>query len=421
VRPSHKSNTRLLSYLLRAYIFVFLLFPRSFWNDEGEDDYFTFTEWSAAQAEGLKSFDPSRRYFSINRAFSPGAASLGAIAWTVRTVFVSLASFAHFSSNLQPPFSLTNIYALQGDIHDTWEDLTNTPGYFLNWGVSGQPWVTCDTGGFAGDEGATLLTRWYGVASLMPVMRVHSTLSSPPHFPFPELWGTEASDAMRVHLNRRYALLPYTYSLGYVTHSEGVPIARPLAMMYPSDQTVRDLTSQWMLGEGLLVAPVLNPNNSTSPYLPAGVWYAWGTNTQIVGPQTLSLTGIPLDNVPMYALAGSIIPTAQQVQFSDALPGGPLNVNVYSGADGLFILYEDDGETIAYSDPSNPAYTATTFTWDDSTGCLTWTRGGVSPNPAGTKAFTQLMIYVFDIKGNKRSAAPLDIQQNGKDCPVAIY
>jgi len=54
-----------------------------YWNDEGEDSYFTFTQWSAAQNVGLKAFDPDRRYFSINRAFAPGAASIGAIAWTV--------------------------------------------------------------------------------------------------------------------------------------------------------------------------------------------------------------------------------------------------------------------------------------------------------------------------------------------------
>jgi len=282
-----------------------------FWNDEGEDDYFTFSDWSASQVSGLQAFDATRRYFSINRAFAPGAARLGAIAWT-------------------------------GDISDTWYDLANQPGYFLNWGLAGQPWVTCDSGGFAGGtETSLLLARWYGMASAMPVMRVHSVISDVPHFPFPELWGQEASDAMRVHLVRRYALLPYTYSLAHVTHRTGVPMARPLLMHYPDDDKVAQLTAQWMLGEGVLVAPVLSADNTSSPYLPQGTWYAWGTGSATVGPATLALTAVPLGSLPMYVLAGSIIPLASPVQFSDALPGGPLLVTVYGGADGAFTLYED--------------------------------------------------------------------------------
>jgi alpha-glucosidase len=282
-----------------------------FWNDEGEDDYFTFSQWSASQVQGLAAYDASRRYFSINRAFAPGAARLGAIAWT-------------------------------GDISDTWGDLANQPGYFLNWGIAGQPWVTCDTGGFAGgDESALLLARWYGMAAAMPVMRVHSTNSDVPHFPFPELWGQEASDAMRAHLVLRYALLPYTYSLAHVTHRTGVPLARPLALQFPGDAAAAGLTAQWMLGEGVLVAPVLSADNATTAYLPAGLWYAWGSGSASTGPTTLALTAVPLGRVPMYALAGSIVPTAPPLQFSDALPGGPLQVAVYAGADGVFTLYED--------------------------------------------------------------------------------
>jgi alpha-glucosidase len=296
-----------------------------FWNDEGEDDYFTFQDWSASQVAGLQAFDPTRRYFSINRAFSPGAASLGAIAWT-------------------------------GDIHDSWEDLANQPGYFLNWGIAGQPWVTCDTGGFSGSESSLLLARWYGVAATMPVMRVHSTNSDVPHFPFPELWGQEASDAMRAHLVLRYALLPFTYSLAHVAHLTGVPMARPLVLAFPSDPSVADMTSEWLLGEGLLVAPVMSSDNTTSPYLPAGTWYAFGTTTATSGPTTLSLTAVPLGTVPMYALAGTIIPMASPVEYSDALPAGPLLLSVYAGANGAFTLYEDVRKGAGHhSNPTTPA------------------------------------------------------------------
>jgi len=211
-----------------------------------------------------------------------------------------------------------------------------------------------------------LLSRWYGVASLMPIMRVHSDISFPPHFPFPELWGEEASGAMRSHLNRRYSLLPLTYSLAHVARLEGVPMARPLALAFPGDSALVDVTAQWMVGEGLLVAPVLTPDNSTSPVLlPTGLWYPivglgvvggggippsgpFTPPSPIQGPTTLpSLTALPLDTVPMWALAGTILTTALPgtLQYSDALPGGPLQVWVYPGSGGSFTLFEEEAET----------------------------------------------------------------------------
>lgn len=319
----------------------------------------------------------------------------------------------------------------------------NTPGYFLNWGISGQPWVTCDTGGFSGDEGSILLSRWYGVASLMPIMRVHSDISSPPHFPFPELWGEEASGAMRAHLNRRYALLPLTYSLAHVARLEGVPMARPLALAFPGDgAAVADMTGQWMVGEGLLVAPVVSQDNTTGPvYLPSGVWYPvvglgvapgggggippsgpFTPPPSIQGPTTLpSLTGVPLDTVPLWAAAGTILTTAipgPGLQFTDALPGGPLQVWVYPGSDGIFTLFEDEGETRAYE---GGVVATTTFTWVEGGaqgGCLNWVTGGATPNPAGPKAFTQLALTVMDPKGVKRSGVVPLTQAGGKVCPT---
>ena len=93
-----------------------------FWNDEGEDNYFTFTEWSAAQvATQRASAAPDTRYFAINRAFAPGAARLGAAVWT-------------------------------GDVDSKWLDLQRTPGYVLHWSLAGMPWVACDTGAWRRDS-----------------------------------------------------------------------------------------------------------------------------------------------------------------------------------------------------------------------------------------------------------------------------
>ena len=322
-----------------------------------------------AQVSGLGSFDPTRRYFSINRAFAPGAARLGAVAWT-------------------------------GDTHPAWSDLANTPGYVVNWGLAGQPWVTCDIGGFGGESNALLLARWYAVGVFMPIMRVHSTIGSTPHFPFPELWGAEASAAMQRLLQLRYSLLPYTYSLAHTTFSTGLPMARAMAMEFPADPALAETTNQWMLGEALLVAPVLTEDNATSVYLPAALWYEFGTSITHAGPTTLSLQNVPLASVPVYARAGSIVPLAPPVQYSDALPGGALRLDVYAGADGAFVLSEDDGETRAYA---GGAVTTLALSWTEATRCLAWAQGGAQPNAAGARAFTALSGTVFFADGSTRA------------------
>ena len=126
---------------------------------------------------GLAKFDPKKRFFTINRSYSPGMSRLGAVIWT-------------------------------GDISVSWDSLGQQPGYVLNWHMAGVGFVTCDSGGFNGNNDTPLLlTRWYQYAAFMPVMRVHSSINNLPHFPF--LYGEAAGDAMRKALNMRYQLIPY--------------------------------------------------------------------------------------------------------------------------------------------------------------------------------------------------------------------
>ena len=382
-----------------------------FWNDEGEDDYFTFTEWSQSELAGLRaSATPTRRYFSISafrgvplrrttlsshdsrpvppthpdRAFSPGAAALGVTVWT-------------------------------GDVSPSWGDLQNTPGYVVQWALAGAPYVTCDIGGFSGETNALLLTRWYGVGVFMPVMRVHSVIGTTPHFPFPELWGAEASDAMRSLLEWRYALLPHLYSLAYEAHTAGVPPCRAMRLVFPDDPGSANLTQQWMLGDTILAAPVLTEDNATSAYLPPGVWFEWGTTATHIGPTTLSLADVPLAAVPVYVAAGAVLALAPPVEYSDALPGGPLHVTVYGGADGAFTLYEDDGETTAYEAGAAATFAATALRWNDAAGCLSWARTGGFNGP---HSFVQLDVTLFKADGSVARAAAQPISASGTACPT---
>jgi alpha-glucosidase len=309
-----------------------------------------------------------------------------------------------------------------GDISASFNDLASTPGMVLNWALAGAPYVTCDIGGFSGETNPLLLSRWYGVGVFMPVMRVHSTISATPHFPFPELWGQEASDAMRTLLEHRYSLLPHVYSLGHETFLTGLPIARPMVMEF-ADAATAALTSQWMIGDSMLVAPVLADDNATTAVLPlladGAVWFAWGffgwqTGRAFAGGQAVPLSGVPLDAVPAFVRSGGILALAPKVQFSDALPGGPLNAVAFAGADGAFTLYEDDGETRGYA---AGVVSQVMLTWDDSRHCLSWARGGAA-GAAGARAFTQIAVTAYFLDGSVRVAPAQAMGQAGSACPT---
>jgi alpha-D-xyloside xylohydrolase len=176
---------------------------------------------------------------------------------------------------------------------------------------------------------------------------------------------------------------------------------------------------QWMLGDAILVAPVLAEDNSTTAYLPglpAGQrWFEWGSATAThVGPVTLSLADVPLDTVPVYVRAGGVLALAPPVQYTDALPGGPLHVTVYGGADGAFTLYDDDGETTDYETAA--AVSALALAWDDAAGCLTWTKTGAYPG--GPQSFTQLDVTAYLPSGRTALAAAQAIGAGGRACPA---
>ena len=350
-----------------------------FWNDEGETSFFTFHWWNVAQMRTLKAFAPTKRFLTINRAFTPGMSRMGTVIWT-------------------------------GDIAPQWGDLQATPGYVLNWALAGAAHVTCDTGGFSGDTNALLLTRWMQAVVFIPVMRVHSTRDATPHFPF--LWGDDAAAAMREALNLRYRLVIYHYSNAHTAYGSGVPMMRPLAMDFEGDAYAATLTREWMDGDALLAAPVLNEDNSTDVYLPAGDWFAFGDDTgstsPLVGPANFTLSSQALTSMPLYARAGSIVPLAPVVQRTDLLPGGALEVRVYGGADASFAMVEDDGETDAYI--TSGAMRTTTFSWNDAKATLSWTVAG---SFSDEHTFTQLKVALFPLDGGVKTVDARAIGNSG--------
>mmetsp|Transcript_16053 Transcript_16053/g.39554 ORF Transcript_16053/g.39554 Transcript_16053/m.39554 type:complete len:853 (-) Transcript_16053:222-2780(-) len=358
-----------------------------FWNDEGESYYFAFHHWNQAEFDGNNIYLNNTRFWSINRAFTVGMQRMGAITWT-------------------------------GDQPVSWDALGNHPGYVLNWGLAGSHIVTCDTGGFSGaDTPVLLLVRWYQYASLMPIMRVHSTLEDLPHFPF--LYGEEAGNAMRKALELRYRLLPYHYSLAHAAYLKGgSPMMRPLAFEFSEDANVDDMTYPWLDGEGILCAPVLSQDNSTQVYLPGTAetqWFQWNSTRTISGGQTLTLSSVPLDFTPIYAKAGAVIPLGPVVQYSEYAHGSPLNVHVYAGASGSFSLFEDDGMGKEYM---SGAGRVTTFTWDNDAKLLSWSVDGAIDASLVPFAFEEVTATVF-FPGESEavSKGPVPLGDKGNKIP----
>lgn len=310
------------------------------WNDEGEAYYSLYYWWNKAEDDLLKSEKPNIRNFSLNRSFSPGVQRFGFCTWT-------------------------------GDIKSDWATMLGTPTEILNYSLAGMTYGSCDIGGFDGTPTAEGMVRWYQLGVFLPIMRSHSALYDTPRFPW--LYGTNAESAIKKALNLRYQLLPYIYSLGHETYNTGAPIMRPLVMEFPKDTCVANMTDEWLLGNGLLAAPVMNGGGSRSVYLPKDIWYDFNKNTAIQGPSTFNVSAA-LDEIPVYVRAGSILPIGPVVQNTDQDTISPLEIRIYSGRDGSFTMTEDDGKSNDYSQDIN--IRKTIYTWNDVTKTLSWKVNG---------------------------------------------
>jgi alpha-glucosidase len=274
-------------------------------------------EMARATREGLERLQPDRRAFVLNRSGTAGIQRYAAT-WT-------------------------------GDNGSTWEHLRLAVRMCLGMGLSGQPFVGADIGGFWGDATAELLTRFTQVGALMPLCRNHSELYSRKQEPW--VFGQPYEAICRAAIELRYRLLPYLYTCFEQAAAEGAPIMRALAFAFPEDVTASALDDEFLLGDALLAAPVLEERmSSRSAYFPDGSWVDLRSGERIVGPTTRQVVA-PLDVLPLYAREGAIVPFGPLLQYVDERPTDPLTLAIYLGGPGAHAegqLYEDDGRTHAY-------------------------------------------------------------------------
>ncbi len=255
-----------------------------------------------------------------------------------------------------------------GDNISNWEHLRLTPAMLLNLGLSGLAFTGCDVGGFVGEPTPELFARWISMAALTPFFRTHTAKHTPSQEPWS--FGPEVETIARRYLEWRYRLLPYLYTAFWQCSQNGAPIMRPLFYADPARPAYQTIDDQWLLGDHLLVAPVLAPGVAQRELLlPPGAWYDFWTDELITGPATLSRSA-PLDIVPLYVRAGAVLPLGPIRQHSAATPAAPLQLHIYPG-EAESSLYEDDGQTLAHRDG---AFRLTHFRLSQQPGTLLLTR-----------------------------------------------
>ncbi|MGN0298735.1 MAG: glycoside hydrolase family 31 protein [Lachnospiraceae bacterium] len=267
---------------------------------------------SKATYEGLKKYD-GRRPFVITRACYAGSQKYST-AWT-------------------------------GDNHSIWAHLQMAVPQLCNLGLSGMAYVGTDIGGFGSDTTPELLSRWIEVGCFSPLCRNHSCKGS--IYQEPWRFDEQTLTINRKYISLRYRLLPYFYDLFRELELKGLPILRPLVLHYQNDPEVKNCNDEFMVGEHILVAPVLEQGKTMRMvYLPEGIWYDYWTKEEVQGNQYI-LREAPIDVCPIYVKAGSILPNYPLQQYIGEKEIKTLELDVYPG-DGVYIHYQDNGSDFAY-------------------------------------------------------------------------
>jgi len=264
------------------------------------------------------------------------------------------------------------------DITCTWKAYKSQVPQGINSCSSGIPYWTSDIGGYhlkwdAPDWSSPiqkeLFTRWFQFGTFSPVFRIHGKGE---RALFSNNWDTKTKAILLNYDNLRYRLLPYIYSLSWKVTNEGYTIMRSLAFDFRNDKNVNSIPDQFMFGPAILVNPVtermysLEANvpveKTRKVYLPKStIWYDFWTGKTQNGGETI-VAQAPIETIPLYVKAGSIIPMGDFLQYATEKPADVIELRIYPGADGKFVLYEDENDTYNYE---KGQFATIEFQWND--------------------------------------------------------
>lgn len=235
--------------------------------------------------------------------------------------------------------------AWTGDNHSIWSHIRMMIPQICNLGMSGMNFVGADVGGFGSDATPELFARWIQAGCFMPFFRDHCALGGRPQEPWQ--FGKEVLSISRKYINLRYELLPYLYDLMHETEVTGIPMVRPLVMEYEEDENVRNRNDEFMLGDRMLIAPVVEQGaRERMVYLPQGIWYDYWTGERKEG-RSFFVKEAPLDVCPVYVKAGAVIPKYPARLCVGEDKDDLLILEAYPG-EGVYTHYQDNGEDFQY-------------------------------------------------------------------------
>lgn len=224
-----------------------------------------------------------------------------------------------------------------GDPASLWEDLANLWHGGLGLGLCGFPFWSVDIGGFAGTPTRELYIRWAQAALFVTHPRAHGPIHREPWS-----FGEDALRIFRQYAKLRYRLMPYVWSSAVRSVETSLPVMRPLLLDWQDDPTTATIDDQWLFGEYLLIAPILDEYNERAIYLPDGRWFAFCSGQVIDGPRWISRRA-PLDELPIYVRGGAIIPMAPEMSYTGEKAWDPLTLLVYPFGRSSFTFVDKDG------------------------------------------------------------------------------
>ncbi len=305
-----------------------------------------------------------------------------------------------------------------GDTVVSWESLAFQPYFTATAANVGYGWWSHDIGGHMwGVEEAELYLRWvqYGVFS--PVMRLHST-NNPYQDRRPWGWGPAVEGPARAAMQLRHALIPYLYTMAWRNTAQGIPLVTPLYYTQPEAEDAYACPQAYWFGSELIAAPFTAPTvpelglSRQTVWLPDGLWFDFFTGKQYAGGWH-TVYG-DWATIPVFAKAGAIVPLGPQVGWGGVENPAELTVHIFPGADGQFVLYEDDGETTAYAQ-GRYAQTPITQTWRGDS--LTLAIGSVQGDAALTPP---LRSYVLTVHGISEPGSAV-LSRNGQGPQNAAF
>lgn len=259
-----------------------------------------------------------------------------------------------------------------GDINSDYTEMQEQIRGMQNAGLGGFPFANIDAGGFFGAVISDGLYRnWVAAwASTSPIWRPHSNGDTGAQGLAASRWPIDQGTANRTEFLRyarvRYTLLPYLYTIAHTAHATGVPMARAMVIDHQHNPMAYAHDLQYLWGPSIIVMPVTTDTDGAVQrvWLPAGdTWYNFWSDAQNVGSDSTEKSYVTsTGEIIMYVRAGSILPKYRYAQSTAFLDKSQLELEVYTGQDGSFTLYEDDGVTEEFRISNAAATTGLTYT-----------------------------------------------------------